>query len=256
MDDAATAGQSSSQSTDHITPARAKLGLIIPAVNTLSEPQFQHFAPQGMGIHVMRARIAGNPSTTLADLRPTIEQAADILTDMSPDMIVFHCTGTSMKEGTQGDRGLIDLIEQRTKRPACSTIGLVVEAMRALGMSKVVVLSPYKTNKDAISYLAEVGIKTVNDVALACASGADFVKITPQQWVELARQNDRPEADGIFLSCTNTTQIEAVDAIERALGKPVVNSNQAVIWGAAKRLKEQLGDYRLAGALGRLVREH
>ena len=79
MDDAAAAGQSSSQSTNHLTPARAKLGLIIPAVNTMSEPQFQHFAPQGLGIHVMCARIAGNPSTTLADLRPTIEQAADIV---------------------------------------------------------------------------------------------------------------------------------------------------------------------------------
>lgn len=204
----------------------------------------------------MRARISGSPTDTLADLRPGIEQAADILSDMSPDMIVFHCTGTSMKEGTSGDRGLIEIIEQRTQRPAFSTIGLVVEAMRTLGMSKVVVLSPYKTNRDAISYLAEVGIETVNDVALACASGADFVRITPRQWVDLALENDRPEADGIFLSCTNTTQIEAVDAIERALGKPVVNSNQAVIWGSAKRLKEQLGDYRLSGALGRLVREH
>jgi len=34
-----------------------KLGLIIPAVNTMSEPQFNKYAPQGMSIHVMRARM-------------------------------------------------------------------------------------------------------------------------------------------------------------------------------------------------------
>jgi len=119
----------------------------------------------------------------------------------------------------------------------------------------VVMLSPYKTNADAIGYLAEVGIETVHDVALACASGSDFIKITPQQWTDLAREHDRPEADGIFLSCTNTTQIEAVESIEKALGKPVVNSNQAVIWGAARRLKAEIGDYRLSPALGRLAAE-
>ena len=65
--------------------------------------------------------------------------------------------------------------------------------------------------------------------------------MTPQQWARLAKENDRPDADGIFLCCTNTTQIEAIADIERMLGKPVVNSNQAVLWGCMKRLR---GDAR------------
>ena len=60
--------------------------------------------------------------------------------------------------------------------------------------------------------------------------------MTPQDWARLAKENDRPDADGIFLSCTNTRQIEAIADIEKTLGKPVVNSNQAVLWGAVKRL--------------------
>ena len=39
-----------------MTQARARVGLIIPSVNTYSEPQFNRFAPEGMGIHVARAR--------------------------------------------------------------------------------------------------------------------------------------------------------------------------------------------------------
>ncbi len=80
----------------------------------------------------------------------------------------------------------------------------------------------------------------MHDVALALEA-LEFGKVTPQQWVELARKHDRPEADGIFLSCTNTTQIEAIAEIEHALGKPVVNSNQAVLWGCVKRLRSALG---------------
>jgi maleate cis-trans isomerase len=71
--------------------------------------------------------------------------------------------------------------------------------------------------------------------------------------VELARKNDRADADGIFLSCTNTTQIEAIADIERALGKPVVNSNQAVLFGCVKRLKPALAPLPPMPALGRLM---
>ena len=38
---------------------RARMGLIIPSVNTYSEPQFNHYAPEGLGIHVARAHVAG-----------------------------------------------------------------------------------------------------------------------------------------------------------------------------------------------------
>jgi maleate isomerase len=119
-----------------------------------------------------------------------------------------------------------------------------------------VLLSPYQSNASIIAYLAAAGFTVVSDVALKCATAAEFEKITPQRWAELARENDRPEADGIFLSCTNTTQIEAVAAIEEALGKPVVNSNQAVLWGCLKRLKGKLGDgFSIPPHLGRLMHD-
>jgi maleate cis-trans isomerase len=45
-----------------------------------------------------------------------------------------------------------------------------------------------------------------------------------------------------------------VAAIEQALGKPVVNSNQAVLWGCLKRLKGKLGeDFARPQNLGRLM---
>ena len=231
-----------------------KLGLIIPAVNTMSEPQFNKYAPEGMSIHVMRARIAGNPQLTLKDLEPRIEQATDLLMDAQPDGIVFHCTGTSMKEGVDGDQRVLSGIKQATKLPTFSTIGLVIEAMRALGLKNVVTISPYRSNRDAVNYLSESGINTVGDIALGYGgSGADYAKISPDEWVELARQHDQPDADGFFLSCTNTTQIEAIEVIEAATGKPVVNSNQAVLWGVAKAFRDKLYT-PLNPSLGRLVR--
>lgn len=80
-----------------------------------------------------------------------------------------------------------------------------------------------------------------------------FGSVTPQQWVALARAHARHEADDIFLSCTNTTQIEAIVDIECALGIPVVNSNQAVLWGCIKRLRGALTPLPSMPPLGRLM---
>lgn len=241
---------------DNLPPSlvepRARIGLIIPSVNRMTEPQFNYYAPEGLGIHVARGRVAGQPSRTVAELSDEIAHAAATLADAGPDLIVFHCTHTSMKEGADGERRILDLIRSTTGIEALSTSSLVTDALRALAIKKLVVLSPYRGNAEIINYLRASGFVVVNDVALNCASAAAFEQITPQQWLELAREHDRAEADGIFLSCTNTTQIEAVAAIETALGKPVVNSNQAVLWGCLKRLKDKLGT-TATPPLGRLM---
>jgi maleate isomerase len=237
-----------------LTEPRARIGLIIPSVNRMSEPQFNHYAPEGLGVLVARGRVAGQWSKSVAELSGEIAHAASTLADAGPDLIVFHCTHTSMKEGADGEARIIDLIRRTTGIEALSTSKLVNDALQALGLKKLVVLSPYMSNANIIDYLAAAGFTVVKDVALKCKTPADFEKVTPQRWLELAQENDTPEADGIFLSCTNTTQIEAVAAIEQKLGKPVVNSNQAVLWGCLKRLKAKLGDEVAAPAnLGRLM---
>jgi len=232
--------------------ARAAPALIIPSVNTYSEPQFNRLAPEGLGIHVARARVAGPWKRPLPQMQEEIAGAARLLSDCAPDVIVFHCTDTSMTQGPHGEGRILDIVKDATGIDAMATSRLVLEAMQALGMSRVVLLTPYKSNQAVIDYLTQAGVSVVRDVALKLEA-RDFGSVTPRQWADLARDNDRPEADGIFLSCTNTRQIEAIADIERELGKPVVNSNQAVLWGLLRRLAARLSPLAPMPQLGRLM---
>ena len=231
---------------------RARIGLIIPSVNSLSEPQFNRFAPAGLSVHVTRARVAGEWKRPLDQMAPEIALSAQLLADCGPDLIVFHCTDTSMTEGPDGEEKILDLVRAATGIEALATSRLVLEALNALAVKRVVLVSPYRSNDSIIRYLHATGFQVVHDVALGLAA-REFVAVSPQRWLALARENDRPDADGIFLSCTNTTQIEAIEEIERALGKPVVNSNQAVLWGCVKRLSAALGAPGPSPELGRLM---
>ena len=230
----------------------ARIGMIIPSVNSLSEPQFNRLAPPGLGVHVTRARVAGEWKRPLTVMADEIATSARLLSDVAPDLIVFHCTDTSMTQGPQGEGRILDIVRNATGIEALATSRLVLEALRALSLRKLVLLSPYKSNQAVIDYLHAAGLAVVHDVALSLQS-REFGNVTPRQWAELARTNDRPDADGIFLSCTNTTQIDAIDDIERALGKPVVNSNQAVLWGCVTRLRSALGPLPPMPELGRLM---
>jgi maleate isomerase len=229
----------------------ARIGLIIPSVNRLSESQFMRFAPPRLGIYVTRARIAGKWQKPVAELAPVIAAAAGALSDAGPDLIVYHCMDSSMREGLDGERRILDIVQQETGIEAVSTSALVVEALNALGIRKLVVVSPYQDNDVIIAYLQSCAFTVIHDVALRLpgheASGA-----TPERWVEATLDNARDEADGYFLSCTDTTQIEAIRELEAALGKPVVSSNQAVLWGAVRRVRARLGEVEMT-RLGRLM---
>ena len=59
-----------------LTEPRARIGLIIPSVNRMTEPQFNHYAPDGLGVHVARGRVAGQPGKTVDELTDEIAHAA------------------------------------------------------------------------------------------------------------------------------------------------------------------------------------
>lgn len=236
------------------TLPKARIGLIIPSSNRSSEPQFQYLAPEGLAVHITRLQMTGPWKKPQAELRDDIARAASSLADSKCDLIVFHCTGTSMEEGPEGDRKITETIAQETGTTALSTGQAVIEALRALALKRLVVVSPYiqATNDHERDYLQALGFEVLHDVALGLSGGNEYIQVPVSRWIEIVRANTRPQADGYFLSCTNTTQIGAIATLEAELGKPMVNSNQATLWACWKRLAPKLGPVRPDKALGRL----
>src|SRR4029077_3549464 len=141
---------------------RARIGMIIPSVNSMTEPQFNRFAPPALGVHVARARVAGEWKRPLAMMADEIATSAKLLSDVAPDLIVFHCTDTSMTQGPQGEGRILDIVREASGIEALATSRLVLEALQALGLRKLVVLSPYKSNQAVIDYLHASGFLVVH----------------------------------------------------------------------------------------------
>jgi maleate cis-trans isomerase len=61
----------------------------------------------------------------------------------------------------------------------------------------------------------------------------------------------RPQADAVFISCSNFRTLDIIEAVERESGKPVVTSNQAAMWGTLRGI----GDRRVVPGAGRLFQQ-
>lgn len=230
-----------------------RIGLIIPSSNRLTEPQFQRFAPPEVGVHVTRLRMTGKWHKTPSELKQAIVEAAAALSDTKPGVIVFHCTASSMEEGLVGENALVKILENASGCLAMTTGQAIHQALRRLKIKKLVLISPYvaETNAHEVAYLSEAGFEVVHELGLGLSGGDAYMEVTPERWIEIARDNRRAEADGYLLSCTNTRMIEAIPELEQSLGKPVVNSNQATLWASLKKLDA----FRPNRELGRLFEQ-
>ena len=214
-----------------------RIGLIIPSSNSLTEQQFNRYAPAEVGVHVTRLRMTGRWRKPLAELKNSLIEAAEALSDVRPGVIVFHCTANSMENGLAQEAVIVDMVGKASGCPAISTAQAITQAFDHCGIKKLVLISPYvkATNEREVNYLSEAGYTVLHELGLGLETHA-YAKVTPEEWKKVVRENSRADADGYFLSCTNTRMIEAIEDLERDLGKPVVNSNQATLWACLKRL--------------------
>lgn len=226
--------------------AEARIGLIIPSGNSLTEVQFNRYAPPGVSIHVTRLRMTGKWRKPLSELERPLSEAAEAISDVSPALIVFHCTANSMENGLAHEAAIVKIIENASGCPTFTTAQAITTAFDRVGIKKLVLISPYvqATNAHEVHYLTEAGYQVLHERGLALEPHA-YSQVTPEEWKRVIRENTRADADGYFLSCTNTRMIEAVDDLERELQKPVVNSNQAVLWSCFNRLGVRHGSEKL-----------
>ncbi len=235
---------------------KARLGLIIPSSNRLAEPQFRHYAPPGLGVHATRLRMTGPHHRPLPEIYDKIREAAGALADSECDCIVFHCTGGAMEDGPEAEAKILEIIHEESGALAMAPGQALVAAFKALAIRRMVMVTPYRqsVNDAERAYLDALGFEVVHDIALNLRGGTDYITVPPERWLDLSVEAmaAHKDADGMFLSCTNTTQIEVVAEIESRTGKPAVNSNQAVLWAVTRALAPKLGGWPRLGGLGRL----
>ena len=211
---------------------RAKIGYVLLATEQTIQDDVMKLRPEGVGIHFTRAAIPD--SITSESLGAQIDLlagcASTLLPDGSLDVICYACTSGSLVMGE--DRVHAELNKGAPKAKATSLIRGVIRALKQIGAKKIVVATPYldEINAKEVIYLEDAGFEVLSISGLNLEKDSDMVRVTPDFIAEFARSIDRPDADAVFISCGALRSLGVIQQIETALGKPVIASNQAMIW--------------------------
>ncbi len=242
----------------HIVDQRCRrLGLIVPSSNTNAEPDCLMLAPQGLTLHVTRS--GGYDIEAIPDsgemrrfARQNLDQQLQLLVDSRVELIAYACTSATLSDGPEFDAAFCAEITEKSGLPAVTTAGALVEAVQDLGAARIAFTSPYVAAlaAESVDFFQQCGVEVVNQLGFEHElSSLEQNRLTPQDAYRMGIAADHDDAELMVISCTDYRALEAVPALEKVLGKPVVTSNSALMYACLKRLELGCKDIEAGGYL-------
>jgi maleate isomerase len=224
-----------------MTGWRGRIGVIQPSDGVL-DAEFWRLAPPGVSVLLTRSRasvdfglhLSASERQQLMAESPDLEACARTFRWINAACVAYACTSASFSRGPGYDAEIIGRIREAARCPAATTTTTgAVTALRALGIRRLAVAAPYRDDSCARlrRFFEGAGFEIVNLANL----GLDTLEIgavPPEEVYALGHRVMVPEADGLFIACTNFRGVEVIEPLEHDFGKPVVSANQATIWHA------------------------
>lgn len=222
----------------------ARIGVLVPFTNTNLEADMALLRPDGISFHY--ARLGGYDRDEIPDEAQMaglgasdLDEPLALLMGVRPDVVMYGCTSATLTHGPKFDSNLASKISTLSGAVTVTAAGALVSALQAVGATRIGFASPYvaKINEDAIAFLEGSGIETVHRSEVTdTLDNYGQGELTPQKVFDLGRAADHPDAQAIVLSCTDMRSVEIIDRLESELGKPVITSNQAMLFAALRHL--------------------
>lgn len=211
---------------------RARLGFVLLAMEQTVDSDLTRMAPEGVGVHVTRAPMANSVTVeTLAEMFDGLRPAAELLVpDLTLDVICYACTSGTVVMGEEPIER--ELTAGSGARQATTLLGGVIAALRALEARRLSVVTPYVAGINALerTYLEECGFAIDTLRGLEIVLDEDIARVRPEFLVDYVAEVTDPRSDAVFISCGALRSVDVIDEIERRVGKPVVTSNQGMMW--------------------------
>ncbi len=215
------------------TPLR--IGLMVPINNTTMEGELAAWLPPGST--VQRVGIPRGPGLLTKETMPAyrdtaIELAKREFTRGRLDAIAYGCTAAGFIGGPAGDADLAVRLADATGLPVVTTARAMVNALQHEGARRIAVVTPYQdaVNAQLRAFLEDGGIEVLRLESFRAPDVTALGRITAVQVADLARRTMGPDADALFIGCSQLPTHAILDGLAREFGKPAWSSIRATAW--------------------------
>jgi maleate isomerase len=213
------------------------IGVLTPHAAPGPEVELPTIAP---GCLVTRVeRIAeSDPPTTPSALRAmtapdVLYRAAEALANDSLDAAVYASTTSAYVIGYDAEMTMVARLASQLALPVVATCGSAVAALRVLDVERISLIgAPWfepELNELGATYFRSEGFDVISSRSAALSQ--DPARIESPAVLEWVTRHVPDGAEAIFIGGNGFRAAGAIGALERAIGRPVLESNQVLLWG-------------------------
>lgn len=216
----------------------ARLGLIILQSDETIEQEIRATLPSNISINHSRIpcdKIVS--SENLSQMQIDLPTASELLPKIKYDSIGYACTSGATIIGSSEVEKLIN--SKQESGLVTDPIKATKEALINLNCHNIAFVSPYEQSvTEAMRLnLHHDGFKIKDQISFNETDDTVVARIAEEDSLKAIIDIGRNDVDAIFISCTNLKTFNIIDKAEKVLQKPVISSNQALIWHMLKPLK-------------------
>ena len=164
------------------------------------------------------------------------EVTKDILPDEKIDCVVYACTSGTIAAGYNSIEKKVKIAKPEAKVTTPSTAA--IKALKKLKIQKLSIFTPYskRLNDEVVEYFKKENFEVTSNSYFDIESDIDIGKVDQNYLYEVLSKIDLKDADALFVSCTALPVLPIIEKLEKKLNKPVMSSNQALIWDTLENI--------------------
>ena len=235
----------SKPSTDSLA-TRAKVAVVVPATNTVVQPEMEAMRPAGVTNHVTRMRLPPRPyddqeayKHALRTEKGELEEALELVMLCEPHVVAHGHSIHSFR----GDGAQALAEEQRLEKlcgiPFITPSRAVLAGLEAIGRpQRIAVLTPYWPPADEMiaAFFTACGYEVVATHGLKSTGPTAVARFSTEQILQGFDAVDHAQAQALVHVGTNLPVSALTPLIEQRRGKPLIGVNVATYWLALRRL--------------------
>jgi maleate isomerase len=220
------------------------VGVLTPHASPGPEVEFPDMAGEQVVTRLVRipapggsAEAPGTPPTTPAALReiasPTaLNQAAEVLGHGQVDAIGYASTSSGYATGFDAETSMLRHLSREWDVPVAGTSSSAVDALRAFGVQNLALVHPpwfdQELNELGATYFHDQGFTVLESASADLPNDPSLIQ--PDAVIDWVSRHVGDEAEAVVIGGNGFRAARAIDALERRLGRLVIESNQALLW--------------------------
>lgn len=216
---------------------RGKIGVVVPANNSVLEPELWSALPAGVALYATRIIARGRLTPdAVRRMETEVDRAVDELEATGVDVIAYADMVTTFIMERGWNEAKVASIAAQTKTRCLSAWTALRDALVALGVKRFALGTPYPAAIHALAppFFSDQGFGIAGDATLDIHAMRDVPKIDGATLESFVATLPKSGADAIVLLATDLPTFASIERLEKRFGCPVLSSNQVILWAALR----------------------